>query len=99
MFPEIYYKERLEKLRDSLKDLNQKKSALGWTRFIMIVAIVLSVYFLWPHGLGYVIAIGAILFIGFVKIVFVDIDNKAAIDHTNHLVKINEDELRKLAKL
>jgi len=96
MFPEIYYKERLEKLRDSLKDLNQKKSALGWTRFIMIVAIVLSVYFLWPHGLGYVIAIGAILFIGFVKIVFVDIDNKAAIDHTNHLVKINEDELEAL---
>ena len=92
MLPDIYYKERLEKLKESLKALREKKSALGWVRFFMIVTIILSVYFLWPYGIGYVIAIAAILFIGFVKIVFIDIDNNAAIDHTNHLIKINEDE-------
>jgi hypothetical protein len=96
MLPDIYYKERLEKLKDSIKDLLQKKSGLGWARFFMIVGIILSVYFLWPYGLGYVIAIAALLFIGFVKIVFIDLDNNTAIDHTNYLVKINDDELKAL---
>jgi len=96
MVPNIYYKETLQRLNELLADLNQKKSAFGWARFFMIVAIILSVYFLWPYGLVYVITIAAILLIGFIKIVFIDIDNNAAINHTNHLVKINENELEAL---
>ncbi|MEP6596535.1 MAG: hypothetical protein ABJA71_11345 [Ginsengibacter sp.] len=96
MLPDIYYKERLEKLKESLKALHQKKSALGWARVFVIVVIILSVYFLWPYGLEYVIAIAAILHAGFVKIVFIDTDNNDAINHTNHLIKIADDELAAL---
>src|SRR5438105_2818636 len=96
MLPDIFYKERLEKLKESLKDLNQKKVVFGWARFFIITAVIGFIYFLLPYGLGYALIATALLLVGFIKIVFIDADNNKSINHINHLIKINEDELKAL---
>lgn len=97
MLPEAYYRKRLEELELQLGLLLKKKNRLGWARLAMVGAIVAAVYFTWPAGILYALAAGALLLVVFVRLVFADLNNKAAIDHCRHLVQINKDELLALA--
>ncbi|MBA2563296.1 MAG: hypothetical protein H0V14_10390 [Chitinophagaceae bacterium] len=96
MQPEIYYQEKLQDLQLQLSIQLKYKSKLGWLRFIIALFIIVSVYFLWPAGLAFVIPVPVILLIVFVKLVFADNKNKYAIQHTRHLININEDEVKAL---
>lgn len=97
MEPEEYYKQRRDTLKLSQSVLLKNKSTLAWLRFASIISIAASSYFLWPAGSIYVITSGFLLLALFIRLVFSDIKNKAAIEHHFRLVKINEDELKALA--
>ncbi|MGC4102590.1 MutS-related protein [Ferruginibacter sp.] len=97
MQPDIFYKKRIETLEIQYQQLLQKKSLLGWLRFGAILAIGLAVYFLWPSGTGTVAVAVVALLVAFTRLVFMDLANKTAIKHTQHLKKINEAELKALA--
>ncbi len=94
MEPKIFYNNRLKDLQEDLKKLQQKKSVFGWLRFGSMAAIVAGFYLLWNMGILYVIAVSIMLIILFVKLLYADLKNKAAIAHTNHLININTDELK-----
>ncbi|MEJ7821782.1 MAG: MutS family DNA mismatch repair protein [Chitinophagaceae bacterium] len=96
MEPKIFYYNRLKALQEDLKKLQQKKSVFGWLRFGSIAAIVAGLYLLWNMGILYVIVVSIMLLILFVKLLYADLKNKAAINHTNHLININNDELKYL---
>lgn len=96
MGPERYYTQRLEQLRIDEKKLFRKKSILGWLRFSAIACIIFSTYFLMPAGLIYVLIVCFLLLLLFTRLVFSDLKNKAAIEHTYHLTTINESEIRAL---
>lgn len=96
MVPETFYTERLEKLQQELTALRQRKSSLGWLRFGSIVAIIAGVYFLWSLGWPYVTMAALLLLIVFTRLVFADLKNQAAIEHTILLIKINQDECKAL---
>ncbi len=93
----MFYKNRIEGLQTELKKLQQKKSAFGWLRFGSIAAIIAAFYVLWSLGIWYVIIISFILLIVFIRLLYADLKNKAAINHTNYLIEINENELKFLA--
>ena len=97
MEPNNYYRARIENLQTELKKLQQKKSAFGWLRFGSIAAIIVAFYVLWHLGVWYVIIVSVILLIVFVKLLYADLNNKAAINHTNYLIEINDNELKFLA--
>ncbi|MEO6327780.1 MAG: hypothetical protein ABIO55_02555 [Ginsengibacter sp.] len=96
MLPDTYYKQRLEQLQKRLSFLLEKKSHLAISRFFVAAFLIAAIYFLWSHGLALTVAATIILLTVFIRLVFADIDNKYAIQHTRHLIKINEDELKAL---
>ncbi|MDQ6889451.1 MAG: hypothetical protein M3Z56_04130 [Bacteroidota bacterium] len=94
MEPADFYIQRLENLGNDLKKLQQRKSYFGWMRFGTIAAIVFAFYILWSLGIWYVIIASILLLIIFVRLLFADLANKEAIDHLNHLIEINKNELK-----
>ena len=94
MEPGLFYRERVNRLTNELTRLQQKKSAFGWLRFGSIAAIVIAFYALWSLGIGYVIIVSLGLLIIFIRLLLADLKNKAAIEHTNYLIRINNDELQ-----
>ena len=96
MDPKASYQERLTSLQLQEKKLQQKKSVFGILRFGSIAAIIAIFYFLWPLGLIYVFSVAAILLAIFVRLVYKDLANRAAIKHIGHLISINQDEWKAL---
>ncbi|MEO9069992.1 MAG: hypothetical protein ABI261_03090, partial [Ginsengibacter sp.] len=94
MEPALFYNKRIDELQLQLKKLQQKKSAFGWLRFGSIAAIIAAFYFLWSLGAWYVIFASILLFIIFIRLLYADLKNKAAIVHVSHLININKDELK-----
>ncbi len=93
MAPAIFYKKRINDLQQELKKLQQRKSGFGWMRFGSIAAIIIAFYILWSLGVWYVIIVSISLLVVFIRLLFADLKNKAAIEHTTHLININNDEL------
>ena len=96
MTPDIYYNQRLQELQRRLSLLIKKKSNLAWLRFASAIGMIASIYFLWSVGLAIMLAVSITLLIVFVRLIFADTENNHAIQHTKHLIKINEDELKAL---
>lgn len=96
MQPEEYYNKRFTELETSLSNLFTKKNRLGWARFFVMLCIAGAVYFLLPFGWLYVIVASLILICVFVKLVFTDIDNSKAINHTTQLIELNKNEIKAL---
>jgi DNA mismatch repair ATPase MutS len=94
MEPAIFYKTRINDLEKELKKLQQKKSGFGWLRFGSIAAIIAAFYVLWSLGVLYVIVVSIALLVVFIRLLYADLKNKAAIEHTTNLIKINNDELK-----
>ncbi len=81
-------------MQKDLKKLQQKKSVFGWLRFGSIAAIIFAFYLLWQLGPWYVIVTSIALLTLFLRLLYADLKNKAAIDHANYLININNDELK-----
>jgi DNA mismatch repair ATPase MutS len=96
MQPDIFYAERIELLTTQHQKLAQQKLILGWLRFAAVIAIALAIYFLLPVGTGYTIITTTLLLVLFTRLIFIDLKNKAAIKHTQLLIKINIDEQKAL---
>lgn len=94
MEPTGFYNKRIKDLEVDLKKLKQRKSFLGWLRFGSIAAIIIAFYVLWSLGVLYVSIASILLLIIFVRLLFADLANKEAINHINHLIIINKDELK-----
>jgi DNA mismatch repair ATPase MutS len=94
MEPTIFYKKRIDSLEALLKKLHKKKSSFGWLRFGSIAAIIIAFYVLWSLGVWYVIIVSLLLLSVFIRLLFADLNNKAAIARTNYLININNDELK-----
>lgn len=94
MEPTDFYDKRIQDLEIDLEKLKQRKSSLGWLRFGSIAAIVIAFYILWSLGVMYVLIASILLLIIFVRLLFADLANKEAINHVNHLIIINKDELK-----
>jgi hypothetical protein len=90
--PADYYQQRIAELEQQLDRLSRRKSRLAWARLLVILLVIAALYFLWPVGIGYAVGAAALLLLGFVRVVFTDLDNKSAIQHTRHLVHICKDE-------
>ena len=97
MEPDEYYKSRLITLQHDLKLLTKKKAILAWVRFAVVIGIAACCYFLIPVGLFYCAIPVILLLILFTRLVFADLSNKSSIEHTTHLLAVNEDELKALA--
>lgn len=88
-----FYHHRIEDLQQQLKKLQQKRSTFGVLRIGSIVAIIITFYVLWSLGIWYVLIVSIALMVIFIRVLFADKKNKSAIDHLNHLININKDEL------
>ena len=96
MQPETFYIQQIEKLGTDLNKLLNKRSLFAWLRFATIIALASSVYFLVPSGWLYVAVAALLLLTLFTRLVFADLENRSAIEHTRFLVTINENELKAL---
>lgn len=96
MQPAVFYTERITELDLQLQSLLKKKSALAWLRFATVISMGACWYFLYPAGLYYALIPTFILLIVFTRLIFSDLNNKSVIEHTKHLITVNEDELKAL---
>lgn len=96
MQPATYYTQRLEYLGSDVKALLRKRSIFAWLRFATIIALVAFTYFFYPAGWLCTTIACLLLLIFFTRLVFADLKNKAAIEHTRFLATINENELKAL---
>ena len=94
MQPATYYNQRQRNLGSHLNLWLKKKAALAWLRLATIIALTVSVYLLLPVGWLYIAVACLLLLTLFIRLVFADLANRSAIEHTNFLIAINQDELR-----
>ncbi|MFZ1451672.1 MAG: hypothetical protein WAT20_03175 [Ferruginibacter sp.] len=97
MEPGEFYKNSIISLQNDLKLLRKKRAILAWVRFAVVIGIAACCYFLIPVGLFYCVIPCILLVVIFTRLVFADLRNKSSIEHTTHLLAINEDELKALA--
>jgi DNA mismatch repair ATPase MutS len=95
--PIPFYQKRLEELQAQLKLLQQRKSSFAWLRLGAIVAIIAVFYLLFSFGFIYVALATILLLYIFIRLIYADLNNQSKIDHTHHLIHINEEELKCLA--
>ncbi|MGN6541095.1 MAG: MutS family DNA mismatch repair protein [Ginsengibacter sp.] len=94
MDPKQFYQTRLGDLHAYLKQLQQRKSSFAWLRLGAIIAIIAGFYFLWSLAIVYVIIASVLLLVIFARLVNADLKNQSKIEHTNQLIRINENELK-----
>jgi hypothetical protein len=95
--PTQFYQKQLEELQAQLKKLQQRKSSFAWLRLGAIIAIVAVFYLLFSLGFIYVAIVTIALLFIFIRLIYADLNNQSKIEHTHHLIHINEDELQCLA--
>lgn len=91
--PKHIYTDTVKQLTNQLGQLTKTKTTLAWLRLISFLAAVVLLWLLWPQGLPVALAVFAIVFAGFLFIVSKDLTNKAAIDNSLLLLRINKEEL------
>ena len=94
--PADYYHQRITQLQQTLLQLQQKNKLLGWGRLCSSIGAFPVLYWLWPLGWLYIVPVAILFLIVFTRLIFIDLDNKAAINHQKNLIFINEDELKAL---
>lgn len=95
MPPEVHYRNTLHHLQRRLAALIKKKTTLGWLRFATAVGLIAAVYFFWP--LVIIVSVASLILLGvFIKLIFMDYENKNAIQHLKNLITVNDDELKAL---
>ncbi len=96
MHPADHYKHRLITLQAYLAVLYKKRSLFGWLRFAVVIVFLAIWYFLFSFSIVYTLIPALLLSTIFIRLVFTDLNNKAAIEHHKYLVTINENELKAL---
>jgi DNA mismatch repair ATPase MutS len=91
-----FYISRLETLTEQQSILQQRKSIFGILRLGSILSIIAAFYFLWSLNKLYAIATVVILIAIFIQLIYKDLANKASIKHLQHLISINDDEIKAL---
>jgi DNA mismatch repair ATPase MutS len=91
-----FYENRIDAITKEQKILQQRKSIFGILRLGSILAIIAAFYFLWSVNKLYAIGAVVILIAVFIQLIYKDLVNKAAIKHLQHLININEAELKAL---
>jgi DNA mismatch repair ATPase MutS len=94
MAPGNFYAERLIILQEEQKKLQQKKTVFGIVRFGNIAVIIAAFYFLRSVDPAYMWTAAVILLAVFIRLIYKDLANRAAIAHNAHLIRVNEDELK-----
>lgn len=97
MEPGEYYTNRIIALKEDLNLLVKKRAMLAWLRFAVVVGLISCGYFLSPFHLLYWLIPGTLLLALFGRLIIVDLNNKASIEHSKYLVEINEDELKAIS--
>ncbi|MES2892176.1 MAG: hypothetical protein V4725_09200 [Bacteroidota bacterium] len=97
MQPQEYYQERIKILQQQLAEKLERKTRLGGGRFLAMLLAGAAIYFTLTTGNLFVLIVVALLVALFVKLVFLDLDNKNSIKHTQLLITVNETETKALA--
>jgi hypothetical protein len=87
------YQQNIEKYNASLKQLKAFGSKIAWLRFTCIIVVIFLVVWQWPvfqflPSIFIIISIAA-----FLRLVAIAVNNTRKIEHTAHLIAINEEEL------
>lgn len=88
-----FYETRLATLQHQLKKHQQRTTTFAVIRLGNVLAIGLLMYFLWSQYKWLAIITTIILLALFIRIIYKDVANRAAIKHLQLLITINEDEL------
>ncbi|MDR0793075.1 MAG: hypothetical protein LBE82_07180 [Chitinophagaceae bacterium] len=92
--PLQFYKNRIAFLKNELAKLTSVKRNIGWLRFSVVLATAVILYFSWN---GTILVPILFLLAGIAAFLFCvskDINNNHAIEDTQRLIEINEDEIR-----
>ncbi len=93
MEPAEFYSNRIEILSAEQKKLQQRKSVFGILRLGSIIAVIAAFYFLWSINKLYAAGAAIVILFIFIKLIYKDLANRAAIKRLGHLININKDEL------
>ena len=93
MEPAEFYSNRIETLSAEQKKLQQRKSVFGVLRFGSIISVIAAFYFLWSVNKLYAAGAAIIILSIFIKLIYKDLANRAAIKKLGHLIQINKAEV------
>ena len=97
MRPDDFYNGNIKALKENLTLLIKKRTWFAWLRFAAIAGIAGSYYYLLPLGILYCVITAILLLSLFIRLIFADLSNKSFIEHTQYLIKVNENELKALS--
>jgi hypothetical protein len=94
LLPATVYQERIKSISQERDQLKKKKSVIAWGRFVLMIVIIASFYYLKPYGLLYAFLRAVILFAIFLRLVVLSSRNNNKISNLNLLLDINRQELQ-----
>ena len=95
--PLAWYEQRLTALHARLTVLQKKDSWLGWLRFFALAIGVTLAWILFSKTVLLALALLLLFLVLFVRLVYLDADNAAAIRNLQHLISITEQEIRQFS--
>ena len=95
--PLAWYEQRLSTLSTQLKALQKKDSWLGWLRFFALAIGITLAWLLFSKTALLAAAVVLLFLVVFVRLVYIDADNAAAIRNLQHLISITEQEIRQFS--
>ncbi len=91
--PQSYYQQKINELSELLTGHYKKKNLFGWLRLVCFLAGIFLVWLTWSTGIIPITIVVIVILLVFLALVSEDLSNQKAIDHTELLVNINQQEL------
>ncbi|HLO82815.1 MAG TPA: hypothetical protein VK166_17740 [Chitinophagaceae bacterium] len=91
--PQSYYQQKIKELSDLLAGHYKKKNLFGWLRLLSFLAGIFLVWLNWSNGVIPIMIVLVVIAFIFLALVSEDLSNQKIIDHSELLVKINQQEL------
>jgi hypothetical protein len=91
--PATTYTAYIGILNEQLDKLKKKKNTIAWARLLVLVLAIIAGYYLYEPSLAAAFIVVILLLAVFIRLVVLATNNKTAIENTNRLIEINQQEL------
>ena len=91
--PAHIYTSRINACKEQLRLHRITKDRIAWARLVNILLIAAAAYYIYPFSFLYTAIAVMVLSAIFIRLVILAVNNKTAIENTNRLIQINQQEL------
>lgn len=93
-FPESVYTAETERLKEALRLLKKRKDSISWSRFAVVILLIITLYYVYPVSTLYTFVAALLLMAVFIRLVIMAVNNSSITENYKRLLTINQQEIQ-----